>query len=210
MVRPALGSEAAHAFSRAATPRISPSRARRSRSTNASARTLFCTLARVPYRQLRGLVQRPSETGAVIAHIGRCWSGDKATPGAFYDSGLFRPKILPKLAVVKLGEIAKTASYSKASRVGHREWEADAACLDVGGASQASWSRPPYLNETRTACSKTPASTRVTGDFLSSLVSFSIKMPTDAAVHRELVGGRAVGGRFNEKGHSIKDPTFGG
>jgi len=60
-------------------------------------------------------VQRPSETGAVIAHIGRCWSGDKATPGAFYDSGLFRPKILPKLAVVKLGEIAKTASYSKAS-----------------------------------------------------------------------------------------------
>ena len=76
---------------------------------------MFCTLARFTYRQLCGLVQRPSETGAVIAHIGRCSSGDKATPGSVYDSGLFRPETLPKLAIVKLGEIAKMASCTKAS-----------------------------------------------------------------------------------------------
>jgi hypothetical protein len=46
---------------------------------------LFCTLARLIYRQLCGLVQRPSETGAVIAHIGRCRSGDEANPEAVYD-----------------------------------------------------------------------------------------------------------------------------
>src|ERR1019366_6766817 len=53
-------------------------------STGAGARALFCTLARLTYRQLCGLVQRPSETGAVIANIGRCWSGDKANPGTVY------------------------------------------------------------------------------------------------------------------------------
>ena len=37
--------------------------------------------ARLTKWQLCGLVQRPSETGAVSACIGRCWSGDKANPG---------------------------------------------------------------------------------------------------------------------------------
>ena len=46
---------------------------------------MFCTLARLIYRQLCGLVQRPSETGPVIAHIGRCWGGDKANPETVYD-----------------------------------------------------------------------------------------------------------------------------
>jgi hypothetical protein len=76
---------------------------------------LFCTLARLTYRQLCGLVQRPSETGAVIAHIGRCWSGDKVNPDTVYDPELFWRESLPRLAGVKLSEIAATAGYSKAS-----------------------------------------------------------------------------------------------
>jgi transcriptional regulator with XRE-family HTH domain len=75
---------------------------------------LFGTLARLIYRQLCGLVQRPSETGPVIAHIGRCWSGDKANPGAVYDPELFRREILPRLALLKLSEIAEAAGCSKA------------------------------------------------------------------------------------------------
>jgi hypothetical protein len=54
-------------------------------------------------------VQRPSETGAVSAYIGRCWSGDKANPGTVYDPELFRREILPRLASVKLSEIAEAA-----------------------------------------------------------------------------------------------------
>ncbi len=83
-------------------------------STSASARALFCTLARLTYRQLCELVQRPSETGAVIAHTGRCWSGDKANPGAVCDPKLFRREILPRLALVILSEIAAAAGCSKA------------------------------------------------------------------------------------------------
>jgi hypothetical protein len=48
--------------------------------TGAGARALFCTLAGLTYRQLCGLVQRPSETGAVIAHIGRHRSGTRPIP----------------------------------------------------------------------------------------------------------------------------------
>ena len=105
---------------------------------------LFGTLARLIYRQLCGLVQRPSETGPVIAHIGRCWSGDKANPGAVYDPELFRREILPRLGTVKLSEIAEAAGCSKASasdiRRGKRTphvstWAALAALVDskIGG-----------------------------------------------------------------------------
>jgi len=83
-------------------------------STSAGARALFCTLAGLTYRQLCGLVQRPSETGAVIAHIGRCWSGDKANSGTVHDPELFRREILPRLGSVKLSEIAEAAGCSKA------------------------------------------------------------------------------------------------
>jgi hypothetical protein len=167
-------------------------------STGASARALFCTLARLIYRQLCGLVQRPSETGAVIAHIGRCWSGDKATPGAVYDSGLFRPETLPKLAIVKLGEFAKMASCSKASasdiRSGKRTphvstWAALAKLVSTF-----------LLERDANARSKTPASTRVTGDFFSNSVRGSVKMPTDAGARRELGDGRTFRGCVNEKG----------
>ena len=48
-------------------------------------------------------------------HRERCWSGDKANPGALYDPGLFRRAILPRLAPVKLTEIAEAAGCSKAS-----------------------------------------------------------------------------------------------
>jgi hypothetical protein len=81
---------------------------------------LFCTLARLIYRQLCGLVQRPSETGPVIAHIGRCWGGDKANPGAVYDPELFRREILPRLGTVPLAEIMAVAGCSKASASDYR------------------------------------------------------------------------------------------
>ncbi|MGD0945508.1 MAG: hypothetical protein ABR972_14715, partial [Acidimicrobiales bacterium] len=84
-------------------------------STGAGARALFCTLAGLTYRQLCGLVQRPSETGAVIAHIGRCWSGDKANSGTIHDPELFRREILPRLGTVPLAEIIAAAGCSKAS-----------------------------------------------------------------------------------------------
>ena len=60
-------------------------------------------------------MQRPSETGADIAHIGRCWSGDKANPGTVYDPELFRREILPRLASVKLSAIVEATGMSKAS-----------------------------------------------------------------------------------------------
>jgi len=86
---------------------------------------------RLAYRQLCGLVQRPSETGAVIAHIGRCWSGTRpamgpSTTGSCLsraefsgDSGYWFPtakadlcwfqrEILPRLGSVKLSEIAES------------------------------------------------------------------------------------------------------
>jgi transcriptional regulator with XRE-family HTH domain len=71
-------------------------------------------LARRIYRQLCGLVQRPSETSAVIAHFGRCWSGNKANPGTVYDPEVFRQVILPRLGTAKLSEIAGAAGCSKA------------------------------------------------------------------------------------------------
>jgi hypothetical protein len=40
---------------------------------------------------------------------------DKANPGAVYDPGLFRREILPRLAGVKLSEIADAAGCCKAS-----------------------------------------------------------------------------------------------
>jgi hypothetical protein len=59
-------------------------------------------------------VQRPSETGDVIAHTGCCWSGDKANPDTAYDPELFRREILPRLGNVKLSEIAEAVGCSKA------------------------------------------------------------------------------------------------
>ena len=53
-----------------------------------------------------GLPLRP-ESGAVSE-----W--DKANPGAAYDPELFRRDILPRLATVKLSEIAEAAGCSKA------------------------------------------------------------------------------------------------
>jgi hypothetical protein len=96
-------------------------------ATGAGARALFCTLARLTYRQLCGLVQWPSETGAVIAYIGRCRSGNKANPGALYDPELFRREILPKLAGVKLTGIGGRVGL-KGVRVGYPAWKVDAAC----------------------------------------------------------------------------------
>jgi len=40
---------------------------------------------------------------------------DKANPGAVYDPELFRREILPRLAAVKLSEIADAVGCSKAS-----------------------------------------------------------------------------------------------
>jgi transcriptional regulator with XRE-family HTH domain len=40
---------------------------------------------------------------------------DKANPGAVFDPELFRREILPKLATVKVSEIAEAAGCSKAS-----------------------------------------------------------------------------------------------
>ena len=54
--------------------------------------------------------------GAAIAARKRALSEwDKANPDAVYDPELFRREILPRLASVKLSEIAQAAGYSKAS-----------------------------------------------------------------------------------------------
>jgi hypothetical protein len=54
--------------------------------------------------------------GAAIAARKRALSEwNKANPGAVYDPELFRRDILPRLAVVKLSDIAETAGCSKAS-----------------------------------------------------------------------------------------------
>jgi hypothetical protein len=54
--------------------------------------------------------------GAAIAARKRALSEwDKANPGAVYDPELFRREILPRLAGVKLSEIAEAAGCSKAS-----------------------------------------------------------------------------------------------
>jgi transcriptional regulator with XRE-family HTH domain len=63
-------------------------------------------------------VQAPeirSRRGAAIAARKRALSEwDKANPGAVYDPELFRRDILPRLAPVKLSEIAEAAGCSKA------------------------------------------------------------------------------------------------
>jgi hypothetical protein len=54
--------------------------------------------------------------GAAIAARKRALAEwDKANPDAVYDPELFRREILPRLALVKLSEIAEAASCSKAS-----------------------------------------------------------------------------------------------
>jgi hypothetical protein len=58
-----------------------------------------------------------SVAGAVLPSRpanGRWRSGDKANPDAAYDPELFRREILPRLALVKLSEIAEAAGCSKA------------------------------------------------------------------------------------------------
>jgi hypothetical protein len=57
-----------------------------------------------------------SRRGAAIAARKRALSEwDKANPGAVYEPELFRREILPRLASVKLSEIAQAAGCSKAS-----------------------------------------------------------------------------------------------
>jgi len=73
----------------------------------------FCILARLTYRQLCGLVQRPSETGAVIPHTVRCWSGTTPIPAVFYDPALFREKSCQGLGTIKVCAIAEATGCSK-------------------------------------------------------------------------------------------------
>ena len=93
---------------------ITPIRARRSRRP-ARVQGRCSVPWRVTYGQFCGLVQRPSETGAVFAHIGRYRSGDEANPGTVYDPELFRREILPRPASVKLSAVVEATGMTKAS-----------------------------------------------------------------------------------------------
>jgi len=80
--------------------------------------------------------------GAAIAARKRAFAEwDKANPGAVYDPKLFQREILPRLAGVKLSEIAKATGCSKASasdiRRGKGEphvstWKALAKLVGIG------------------------------------------------------------------------------
>jgi hypothetical protein len=107
--RPSMG------MRRGPAPRVTPNRARRSRR-----------LARV---------QQPSETGAVIAHTGRCRKGQ----------GKSRDRL--RHGAVPAGDPAEArdcAAYRdrrgdrllQGVRVRHSAWETDAACFDVGRAGE--------------------------------------------------------------------------